>query len=84
MFKKDFIVVSLQKNKSKYNARVNELLEKVRLKNRIVKKFDLKHINSLLKNKINWIPVMSKINQFKSSGQSFLIKSIQSRYFFKK
>ena len=84
LFKKNFIAVSLQKNKSKYNARVNELLEKVKLKNRIVKKFDLKHINSLLKNKINWTSVMSKKNQFKSSGQNFLIKSIQSRFFFKK
>ena len=79
MFKKDFIVVSLQKNKSKYNARVNELLEKVRLKNRIVKKFDLKHINSLLKNKINWTSVMSKKNKLKLSGQKFIFDSINSK-----
>ena len=84
LFKKDFISISLQKNKSKYNVRVNDLLEKVKLKNRIVKKFDLKHINCLLRNKINWKPVMSEINQLKSSGQNFLIKSIQSRKFFKK
>ena len=79
LFKKDFIVVSLQKNKSKYNARVNELLDKVRLKNRIVKKFDLKHINSLLKNKINWTSVMSKKNKLKLSGQKFIFDSINSK-----
>lgn len=78
LFKKKFIATELPKNKKHYGDRVRFLLKELDLDDRLLKIYNPKKINKLLKNNINWNKVKLKTNKLKEKGTNFLNNSIVS------
>jgi len=76
LFKKKFIAAELPKNKKKYGDRVKFLLKQFELDDRLLKIYNLKKIDKLLNNDINWNKVKLKTKELKVKGANFLNNSI--------
>ncbi len=78
IFHKPFIALVPPKDKGKGgNMRINTLLNNTGLQNHIVEYFDLKQIQNILNNIVNWDDVDNRIQQLKKSSIDFLTSNLK-------
>ena len=78
IFHKPFIALVPPRDKNKGgNMRINTLLEDMGLLNRIIDHFDLKQIQNILKESINWGNIETKILQLRDLSIEFLANNLK-------
>jgi len=78
LFRRPFIIIPLAGATAGMNGRIESLLEKTGLEDRIVREYDKDNVMKLCKNEINWDTVEEKINDFAKIGALFLSTSLHN------
>jgi polysaccharide pyruvyl transferase WcaK-like protein len=80
IFRKPFIVIMAEGNQSSMNDRIDTLLGKIGLLDRIIERYDENRINTILAQKIDWDGVESRIDSLREDAWQYFEKNLNKTF----